>query len=398
VPSHPHGYIFALFHTASDAGVHVLSVRRHLVRTRVDGKTTRGDVPNWAGQWGLIAARPLVTQPVEQTVQGAVLAQTGIDLSAADSAERYRVIRTETRTLSVADAGAIEVLLLTCLPEGLDALAADAQTNLDARRVDDGVLAAAEVQPIGTALSRVAPCATPDEGWERFLANHGLAEQGGLLDRLTGGLAQRLAERSAMPPTGAQAALDILAALAIPQVHSDTASARLAALNVLGARSGSAGDWYQTWSPGEMVLIQAVTEPPAAAVAWDGGATDPLGRADWRAVGRDNLSDPGAPFLVRAGIAGAPADEQQEVRVAVIPELVGVEVEGVDGDGSVRVRALLAPADQRAAAHLRWNGGVPEPGDGAVRRLSASELAAGERLSLTPTLSASDAGIVTNRP
>jgi hypothetical protein len=92
-------------------------------------------------------SRPPVTQPVEQTVRDAVLAQTGIDLSAEDSAERYRVIGTESRTLSPADAGTIEVLLLTCLPEGLDALAADAQANLDARRVDDGVLAAAGTKP-----------------------------------------------------------------------------------------------------------------------------------------------------------------------------------------------------------------------------------------------------------
>lgn len=364
------GYVFALLHTADDKGLGVLLVQRHLVRTWAGGRRVRGDVPNWAGQWGLIAARPLVTQPTERTVQGAVLAQTGIDLAAPQSAERYRIIRSEARTLVDRDGGPVTVLLLTCLPQGLAAFAADAQANLTARKVEDGVLARVEVRPVAAALPLVAPCAAPAEGWARFVADHGLVQRSGSPRSDAGQLVRQLSERTAMAPAGARAALDVLAGLPIGETQPRP---RLQELRVLGARP-MGGDWYQTWSPGEVVLVQALTDPAGAEVTWEGGAPDPLGRPDWRALPRDRLSDPGVPFRIEARLG----DQRGEARIAVVPELVGIEVRG-QGDGAgVLVRARLAPEDAAAFRHLHWDGGAVRPGEPEGQRLlTAADLAAG---------------------
>lgn len=363
------GYIHALFHTASDDGISVLLARRHLARTWSGGRPVRGEVPNWAGQWGLISARPMVTQPAEQSVQAAVLSQTGIDLSAPQSAERYRIVRTETRTFADRAGTLTTALLLTCLPEGLAAFAADAQANLNSRKVEDGVLALVEVHPLSSGLNQVAPLPEPAQGWLQLVLEHGLAS-----GQRAGAMAKALAERSAMTPSGALAALGLLADL---PVSFPGAPGRLTGLRVYGARP-SGDDWYQTWSPWESVLVQALTEPAGAEVAWEGGDPDPLGRADWHCLPRNRLSEPGAPFRIGASLGA----DRFEVSVAIVPELVGVELES--GGEGVRVRARLAPDEAAAYRHLRWNGGSSPAGESpGLRLLTVAELGSGEgRLSL----------------
>lgn len=374
-------YVFALPHTAVDDRVEVLLVKRHLIQTLLDGRAHTGVIPNWAGQWGLLAARPLVSQSVEQTVQGAVLAQTGIDLSDPASAARYQIVGAEPHTLTDADDKPVAVLFLTFLPEGLKTFAADAAGHVAAGKVRDGAIDTLEIVPVSRALALTGPCSQPPEGWAGLLgASRPRSRSLVPLGPGNTALARQLAERAAMAPSAARLALHTLATCSgvqdpgIPQASGEGVS--LAELEIIGARLHGGDLRYQTYAPGQVVHIRAVTSPPsveALPIEWQGGEPDPAGRPDWRALPLDRLSAPGAPFKIRAILGGATL----ETRIAVIPDLIGVELTRAGTPGMVWVRAVMSPASKDAFPHLNWYGGTVDPNHPLDRRLvSLQDIAA----------------------
>jgi hypothetical protein len=375
-------YVFALPHTAVDDRVKVLLVKRHLIQTQLDGRAHNGVIPNWAGQWGLIAARPLVSQSVEQTVQGAVLAQTGIDLSDPASAARYQIVSAEPRTLTDTNEMPMSVLFLTFMPEGLQTFADDAATHVAAGKVRDGAIDTLEIMPVSSALTLTGPCPQPPDGWAGLISasrlrNRSLVPLGSGITALT----RQLAERAAMAPSAARLALRTLATcsgaedLDIPQVVPGE-NVSLVALEIIGARQHGGDLWYQTYSPGQVIHIRAVTSPPSMQtipIEWQGGEPDADGRPDWRALPLDRLSAPGSAFTIRAVLGG----ETRVTRIAVIPDLIGVELTRAGTLGMVWVRAVMSPATKDAFPHLNWYGGTIDPNHPHDRRLvSLQDIAA----------------------
>lgn len=386
-------YIFVLPHTVIQDSVEVLLVKRHLIQTLVDGRAHRGIIPNWAGQWGLIAARPLVSQSMEETAQGAVLAQTGIDLSDPASTERYRIVSAEPHTLTDADNKPIGVLFLTFLPEGLQAFTADAMNHVAAKKIRDGVIDTLEIQPVSTALTLIGPCSPPPEGWAEYASarrprSHGLGPMGSGSTTL----ASQLTERAAMAPTASRQAVQTLAACGVSQdpslAQTPAEEVSLSELEIIGAHLHSSGLWYQTYAPGQAVQIRAVTNPlsaQAASIEWQGGEPDPKGRPDWRALPLDRLSAPGTPFSIRAALGG----DARETSIAVLPHLIGVELTSAHSlnrgkcsldngpSGAAWARAVLSPATEEAFRHLNWYGGSVDPNHPLDRRLvSLQDIAA----------------------
>lgn len=90
-----------------------------------------------------------------------------------------------------------------------------------------------------------------------------------------------------------------------------------------------------------------------------------------------HLSTQGAPFSIRA-ILG---NDVREARIAVVPDLTGVEVscahgtEGIDAElhpdlrDAAWVRAVLSPATEEAFRYLKWYGGAVDPNHPLDRRL-----------------------------
>lgn len=378
-------YVFALPHTAVEDRVEVLLVKRHLVQTLQEGRAHQGIIPNWAGQWGLIAARPLVSQSLEETVQGAVLAQTGIDLSDPASAARYQIVGAEPHTLTDTDNKPVPILFLTFLPEGLRAFAADTVEHLASGKVRDGAIDTLEIKPVSHALTLIEPCAPPPEGWAGFLGiNRPRGHKHVPLGSGNTALARQLAERSAMAPSAARLAVQTLATCSGVQDHgmpqAPSEGVTLTELEIVGARLHRSGLWYQTYTLGQAVHIRAVTYPSltdAVPIEWQGGEPDPSGRPDWRALPLDRLSAPGSPFQVRATLGG----KALEARIAVVPNLIGVEVTrphtlGRRMGGSdtpapdmVWLRAVVSPATEEAFLHLNWYGGTVDPSHPFDRRL-----------------------------
>jgi hypothetical protein len=378
-------YVFTLPHTMIQGRVEVLLVRRHLIQTLVDGRPHRGVIPNWAGQWGLIAARPVVSQSMERTVQGAVLAQTGIDLSAPASADRYRIVGAQPHTLTDQDNKPVAVLFLTFLPEGLRAFAADAAERIGSEKVRDGVIDTLEIEPVSQALSLIEPREQPPEDWAEFITGARLSSGGlGSLGSRGSMRASQLVERSAMAPKEARLAVNTLVACMTPKEPTISPApgeeGRLYELQILGARLHESGLWYQTYAPGQAISIRAVTTSPSAQglpIKWQGGEPDPEGRPDWRSLPLDWLSAPEAPFSIRASLDGI----SLEACIAVVPELIRIElvysqsIERENGgfdtiaSDAVWIRALLSPATEAAFRHLNWYGGSVDPNHPYDRRL-----------------------------
>jgi hypothetical protein len=364
----------------------VLLVKRQLIQTLVNGRSHRGVIPNWAGQWGLIAARPLVSQTIEETVQGAVLAQTGIDLSAPNSAERYQIVGAQPHTLTDQDNNPVTVLFLTFLPDGLNSFAADAAERIGAKKVCDGVIDTLEIKPILQAQALIGPCEQPPEGWADFINSSSLPSSGPWSLRSGEAmLADQLAERSAMVPQAARLAINTLVSCVSPEKPSNPSpvpeeNGMLSELQIHGANLHQSGLWYQTYAPDQAIGIRAVTTPPgdqALPIEWQGGAPDPEGRPDWRTLSLDCLSAPGDPFLIRASLDGV----SLEVRISVVPKIIKIELfppqsmerENAELDSiasdAVWVRACLYPATEASFQHLNWHGGSLDPNHPLDRRL-----------------------------
>jgi hypothetical protein len=65
----------------------------------MDGRSSNPEIPQWAGQWGVICARPEALQPIDKTAYAALFAQTGINLNDPLVAEKYQIKTIQPQTL-----------------------------------------------------------------------------------------------------------------------------------------------------------------------------------------------------------------------------------------------------------------------------------------------------------
>lgn len=359
-------YIFTLCYAAGDPGTELLLVRRQLLQKWADNRPLRGIIPAWAGQWGVVADRPPQLQPVGPTAYAAFRAQTGISLDDPAMAQRYGVIGSESKNLQDSAYNPVPVLYVQLTLEGLKSLSGDAQANLAAQQIRDGVLQTLAIKRLAEASALLGPVSPPPEGWRAYLVqNYYGGKPPGQLNTEIDQLTSQLTRSSAEAASGLRLAIaNIPAAIQPPPV-----TARLVELRVSGAELSPSGIWYQSYSPDQAIRIQAVTDPPnseaQSQIAWQGGGPDPSGYPALRIVPLQAITPFGTSLSVRATLAG----ESKSVKVAVVPNILGFDVAGAmaDGEGvwsldpkaekSAVVRAMLEPPDPEAYKWLKWKGG-----------------------------------------
>jgi len=164
-------------------------------------------------------------------------------------------------------------------------------------------------------------------------------------------------------------------------VEPSPQQANLVHLEVSGAEKTSGGLYYQAYQPGQCVRIRAVIEPdtPSAhsEINWVGGSPDFSGAANLRDVLLGNLTTPGSPTKVTAMLGG----KSLAVEVAVVPNILGLDVSGANSDGDNKwsvdpaddtqtvVRAVVEPDTQAAYKFLKWQGGKTDDTNPYDRRL-----------------------------
>jgi hypothetical protein len=201
-------YIYICIATQGEHGAELLLVKRCLIQKWMDGGPSHPSIPHWAGQWGVISALPERSQPIETSAYTAFFAQTGINLSDPPVAGKYRITAAETKTLQDAGYNPIPVFYLACQADGMRDLQTDIQHNIDARKVQNGVLLSAEVRRISEAKTLIGPVPPPPKGWKSYvIANY----YGGNPPRLNPPIdtqTKTMTARSAEPPTGFSLVID----------------------------------------------------------------------------------------------------------------------------------------------------------------------------------------------
>ena len=121
-------------------GTELLLVKRLLIQKWAGGRSSDPVIPQWAGQWGFVCAPQVASQPIADTAYAAFLAQTGIDLKDPLVTKKYQIGTIKPMTLQDVDYNPVQVLYLVCQGSGMQALQTDIQGNIEARKIQDGVL------------------------------------------------------------------------------------------------------------------------------------------------------------------------------------------------------------------------------------------------------------------
>lgn len=191
-----------------------------------------------------------------------------------------------------------------------------------------------------------------------------------------------VAAAAEVPSTGDQVGA-VQALLQGGGVEPDPRLAKLVSLEVSGAEQDDSGLWYQAFSADQAVRIRALTEPEgpdvAARIAWSGGEADVSGADDMRAVSLGRLTVPGTPAVVAASLNG----QRLSVRVAVVPDLVRLDVSNALSEGEERwsltdtgpvvLRVVAEPDTPAAYRQLVWTGGEVDPAHPHDRRVVRAE-------------------------
>lgn len=190
-----------------------------------------------------------------------------------------------------------------------------------------------------------------------------------------------------------QAAIDnLIAQLKVPPAPPPPppSDAVLKKLEVSGLEQTKNGLYYQFYSKDQSARVKAVTEPNLSEdwgnITWQGGEKDFSGANNLRAISLDKLTKQGSPVSITAKLNGG----SRSVDVAVVPNLLSLEVVGAtnDGNGSwsadseapVIVTATINPDSHAAYQFISWTGGEPVAGKGNnIRQVDLSTIQPGSK-------------------
>jgi len=278
---------------------------------------------------------------------------------------------------------------VTMSETGLAQLAADINGNITSQTPQDSVFLKAEAYGADEALTAFGPVPPPPTGWRAYLVANvfGGVQPGGfntdidiLQARITANAKAsdawyRLALQN-MPASGGDG----------PPPPPPDPRVILTDLKVTGAERTASGVWYQAYSPGQSITIQAVTDPAQPpsppSIAWQGGQAHATGLPQLRAVPLNALTPFGQSLTVQATLGSV----TKSVRLKVVPNLLRFDVSGAEGLGDGKwgvdpgdskpamVRVVTEPSGPEACRYLQWTGGEPCPdgGDNCCRLVPAS--------------------------
>jgi len=379
---------FAVPQTVGSAPRMLLGQRR-LVRKRADTGPGAGLIPDHAGQWAPFGDRTDAAGTFDATALQLFLDQTGINLGDSQTAAKYGVSRRDLKVLQDSNYRTVYVLYLILTDTGLDALKADVMAKLGSPALEDGVFLKADTYTADAALSALGPVPPPQGGWRKYLITnvYGGVQPGALdgnIDVLTARITSNAKDSDAWYRLAVQ---NLEGAIPQPQPQPQPGGeTRLVDLRVIGAERTPSGTWYQAYSPGQNITVQAVTDPaqPSSppAIAWQGGQPDATGLPQLRAVPLGTLT----PFGQRLTVQATLGSVTKSVQVMVVPNLLRFDVSGAEGMGdgkwgvdpegntSAVVRVVTEPPGAEACRYLRWTGGEPCPdtADNCCRLVPAS--------------------------
>lgn len=203
-------YTYVCCSSEGTHGTELLLVKRLLIQKWAGGRSSDPVIPQWAGQWGFICAPQVESQPIADTAYAAFLAQTGLDLKDPLVTKKYQIGTIKAETLQDADYNPVQVLYLVCQGSGMQALQTDIQGNIEARKIQDGVLETTAVKRISEANTLIGPVPPPPDGWKPFVIDRYYGGNPPKLNPPIDTQTEIMTERSGQKPVGFQLVIENL--------------------------------------------------------------------------------------------------------------------------------------------------------------------------------------------
>jgi hypothetical protein len=249
VPNTAPPYTYLCFSSEGKHGTEVLLVKRRLIQKWSDGRPSDPAIPQWAGQWGFICAPQGLSQQIVKSAYAACLAQTGIDLNDPLVKEKYYIDTIEPKTLQNANYNPVPVLYIICHADGMQALHTAIEDNIEARKIQDGVLETIAVKRISEAKTLIGPVLPPPEGWKPYVIKHYYGGNPPKLNPPIDAQTQVMTERSKQSPAGFQVVIENTPSAEPPSPEGTPVKTTVQLINAtplpigLSAAIGSAADW-----------------------------------------------------------------------------------------------------------------------------------------------------------
>ncbi len=242
-------FTYICFSSEGKQEAEVLLVKRLLIQKWAGGRPSDPTIPQWAGQWGVVCAPQGKSQQIAETAYAAFLAQTGIDLNDPLVTEKYQIKTNEPKTLQDANYNPVPVLYIVCQANGMQALQADVQGNIAARKVQDGVLESAVVKRISEAKTLLGPLPPPPKGWQPYVIEHYYGGNPPKLNPPIDAQTKTMRERSGKEPVGFRLVIGNLPMAESPSTGGKPVKSTVQLINTtpgsigLSAAIASAADW-----------------------------------------------------------------------------------------------------------------------------------------------------------
>ncbi|WP_420405589.1 hypothetical protein [Nisaea sp.] len=192
-------YVFTLPFALGDKDAEILLARRQLIQTRSGGRTIRGRIPEWAGQWGLIGDAQGKGESAEATGIRAFREQAGLDLSDRDVQSNFMLHNRSLVSAETAEYTPFNVLCIFTTRGALQLAQSVVSDALGTEQVTEATLAEVEIRTVTSARNMLGPRRPPPKGWKSFLVQNyfGGTEPGAFnteIDELTRLIATRAAQ------------------------------------------------------------------------------------------------------------------------------------------------------------------------------------------------------------
>ena len=257
---------FIVLYAEGEHGSQVLLVKRQLINRWVGGRSGGPVIPQWAGQWGVVAAQPDTVQPIDKTAYAAFLAQTGINLNDPLAAKKYQIIATEAKTLQDANYNPVPVFYVACEADGLQGLQTDVQANIEGMKIQDGVLDTTAVKGVSEAETLIGPVPPPPDGWKPYVISQYYGGNPPHLNPPIDTQTKIITERSGKAPVGFRVAIENMPAGESPKNGGTSVKSTVQLINAtpgeirLSASIAATSDWASTTNRPDVNLASVSLE------------------------------------------------------------------------------------------------------------------------------------------
>lgn len=162
-------YAFTLPFAVDPKAAYCLLAQRQLIQTRQGGKSVKGVIPEWAGQWALIGGPGTSGETQEETAVRTFQEQTGLNLKDSDVEANFLLGNRSTATLKTEDYQSFGVQCIFTTLAGLQLLETVIGDVVGTEQVSEGVIASASLLTMDAARGKIGPTAEPSGGWQKFL-------------------------------------------------------------------------------------------------------------------------------------------------------------------------------------------------------------------------------------